>query len=146
MDKLAAYSRVLATHPLWGPHEYSFNSEFQKEALLQAAGRAVTGGIYQLGRALAGKPGVAGEAGSRVGAGGRLMDWASGLGGTADGGAAAARAARKTTAYAKDGITATPEQISAGRESAQKLLGGAALAGGGATLAGGGYLLGRPSN
>jgi hypothetical protein len=96
------------------PYAQAF-MEMEKEALLANIGKAVTGGIYGAGKAIAGAGG-AGAAGARTGLGGRMMDWASSVGGKG------------------------------ANEGAQKLIGGAALGAGTLGLAGGGYLLGRPSN
>lgn len=138
MDKIAAYERVLSSHPLWESCDGILDPEFRKEALLKEVGQSVTGGVYRLGRALSGKPGTVGGSGSRTGVGGSMMDWASGLGGKADSGAALAR--RKMVP-----ADLTDADFSEARDTAQKIVGGATLAAGGAGLAGGGYLLGRPS-
>lgn len=137
MDKIAAYERVLSSHPLWESCDGILDPEFRKEALLKEVGQSVTGGVYRLGRALSGKPGTVGGSGSRTGVGGSMMDWASGLGGKADSGATLAR--RNAHADLSDA------NFSEVRDVAQKIVGGTTLAAGGAGLAGGGYLLGRPS-
>lgn len=115
--------------------------EMEKEALLADIGKAVTGGVYRVGKAIAGAGG-AGASGSRTGVGGRLMDWASSMGGKAGSGASVARLKAMN-----EGVPAI-EQVGAKtykdtiRPGTQRLIGGAALGTAGLGVAGGGYMMG----
>lgn len=114
--------------------------EMEKEALLADIGKAVTKGIYGLGKAISG--GQAGASGARTGVGGRLMDWASSMGGKAGSGASVARLKAMN-----EGVPAI-EQVGAKtykdtiRPGTQRLIGGAALGTAGLGVAGGGYMMG----
>lgn len=125
MDKIAAYAIALRNDELEKRAEFiienfgtcggqmpaaylqAFDRMMEKGASLQAAGQAVTGGLYRVGKALGGP----GTSGSRTGLGGKLMDFASGVGGKAE------------------------------RIAAQKFVGGTALGLGALGTAGAGYAL-----
>jgi hypothetical protein len=157
MDKIAAYTVALqelesekrAEHIIENfgtcegnmPVAYlvAYDRMMEKDAFLQATGKAVTGGIYGLGRAL----GSAGESGARTGIGGKMMDFASGIGGKATSGAAKARSAATSDAMRNAGYTPLDIQNAGGmqraREGAQKVIGGTALGLGALGTAGVGY-------
>jgi hypothetical protein len=160
MNKIAAYQEALLRNELekrasalverygtcdgYLPASYAEAfMEMEKEALLAEAGKTVTKGIYGLGKFLGG----VGESGARTGVRGGMMDWASSVGGKVEGGAAKARLTAQNKALSEAGqAELSPEDFAKGRETAQRVLGGAALGTAGLGLAGGGYLLGRPSN
>jgi hypothetical protein len=152
MNKIAAYETALAeieqekrasalvesygTMDGYMPEGYlqAFD-EIEKEAgVAQALGQKVTGGIYRLGRAISG--GAAGQSGARTGFGGKMMDWASGLGGGANSGAA--NAARNAAAKLNPAA-----DFDKARESAQRIVGGLAAGATGAGVLGAGFVGGR---
>jgi hypothetical protein len=116
--------------------------EMEKEALLQEAGKATTKALYGLGNFISG--GKAGASGSRTGIGGSLMDWSSGISGARGGSATRARFTSINKARRNAGeAPLSMAEFETGRESAQRMVGGAALGATGLGLAGGGYMMGR---
>jgi hypothetical protein len=161
MDKIAAYTVALqelesekrAEHIIENfgtcegnmPVAYlvAYDRMMEKDAFLQATGKAVTGGIYRLGRAL----GSAGESGARTGIGGKMMDFASGISGKPGTGAARARAKEMVTTMRNAGGSAQDIRDLGGikgmRENAQKIIGGTALGLGALGTVGAGYAASR---
>lgn len=105
--------------------------QLEKEAGLQAAGKAITGGIYRLGKAMGGT----GASGARTGVGGKMMDFASRIGGRA--GSGASRAGLAEARKVAPGITG--RDWIKGRHTAQKIVGGVGLGAAGLGAAGLGY-------
>ncbi len=157
MDKIAAYQEALFRNELekrasvlverYGtcdgqlpaPYAQAF-MEMEKEALLADVGKAVTGGVYRAGKAIAGAGG-AGVSGSRTGLGGRMMDWASSRGGKLTSGATDRLLANVNQRAAERGLgPVSLRQLDVARTQGQQLLGGAALTTAGAGALGTGYL------
>jgi hypothetical protein len=116
----------------------AFDEMMEKEAVLEAIGKGVTGLIYRGAKALGGT----GASGARTGIRGGAMDWASGLGGKSNSGAFRARTGQIGKNLTDAGFeNVTEATINQGRSNALKMLGGATVAGG----LGGAYMLGRPS-
>ena len=101
------------------PYMRAFDA-MDKEAGLQAIGQSITKGVYGLGKALGGT----GKSGQRTGLGGKMMDWASGVGGDAASGAAKARLAT----VSKMDPNLSPQQLEQIRTSGQKVVGGVGTA------------------
>ena len=61
------------------PYLHAFHDlEMEKEAILTAVGKGITGGIYRAGKAIGGQ---GAQRGAGAGIGGKMMDWASRTGG-----------------------------------------------------------------
>jgi hypothetical protein len=157
MDKIAAYEVALQELEFEKRAEYiienfgtcegnmpvayllAYDRMMEKDAFLQAAGQAATGGLYRLGKALGG----AGASGSRTGVGGKLMDFASAYGGKTSSGAYKANSRATYDAMRNAGYTPLDIKNAGGmqgaRETAQKVIGGTALGLGALGTAGAGY-------
>ena len=136
MNKIAAYEIALENIELEKRADYLVDAygtcqgempvaylrafdQIEKEAGLQAIGQGITKGIYSLGKALGG----AGASGARTGLGGKMMDFASRVGGKSTSGASMA-ALKNVKSQVPGATTAGYLQ---GRRNAQGIIGGAAL-------------------
>jgi hypothetical protein len=160
MNKIAAYEIALEQIELekrasylaeaYGAHDGHLPPGYleafdalEKEAgigqAIQGIGKAITGGVYRAGKALGGT----GASGSRTGIGGKMMDWASGVGGKATGGAAVARKQMVSKGMQDAGYKApNAAQLAQARKRSQQIIGGVGVGGAALGTAGLGYSMG----
>lgn len=116
---------------------HAFDALEKDASIFQAIGKGITGGVYRAGKALGGS----GASGSRTGIGGKMMDWASGVGGKSTGGAAVARRKAVGTAMQDAGYNApSAVQYAQARKGAQQVLGGVGAVGAGGLAFGAGRM------